>query len=98
MGQSAPKPPAHRTVTHKSRSKKRFARIEDPAVIQVLQGAGKPIGGVPRARAGVSGGTLVGIFALPSNNVMELYETTEHGRVAFVFSSLDVWMSFDPED
>jgi hypothetical protein len=98
MAQAAQKLVGHTTVTHKSRSKKRVARIEDAALIQVLQGAGKSIAGEARARSGAVGASLLGVFALPTNNVMELYETRDRGLVAFVFSSLDVWMSFAPED
>ena len=98
MGHSAAKPPAHKTVTHKSRSKKRFARVDDTSLIQVLKAAGKPIEGEGRARGAVAGGKLVGIYSLPTNNIMELYEAGDRAPVAFVFASLDVWMSFGPED
>lgn len=99
MGVTAKAPLSLATVTHKSRSKKRFARVDDPSLIEILRGSGKPIKGSPRAEAALKGALLVGIYSLPSNNVMELYEdATGTGPVAYIFSSLDVWMSFSPED
>ncbi len=97
---ASPKAPGQTTVTHKSRTKKRYVRLDEISLIDVLRVAAKPIPNKvdPRAAAVVPDARFVGAFTLPTNNVMELYRRGNGEEVAFVFSSLDVWMTATAED
>ena len=85
-------------VTHKSRSKRRYARVDDPILIKALKSGAKLVNSTPRASAGFASGRLVGIFALATNNIMEHYLTADTEEVAFVFSNIDVWLTFTSDD
>jgi hypothetical protein len=90
----APKPPIFETVTYQVRSKKRYTPLNDRALLELVKTAGIPLAGTPRLAA-LAGGKLVGIYVLPSNNVVEIYAAADgSGDTGYLFPSLDVWMTF----
>lgn len=90
---ATPRKPEFRTVTWRAKAKKRFALVTDPAVLSLMKVVGKALTGDARFADG-GHGTLVGVFALPTNNVIEIYADDGGCEKGFLFTSLDVWMSW----
>ena len=89
-----PKKPVFRTVTHHAKAKPRFALVDDASLLEMMRQAGVALSERPR-RAGATHGELIGVFALPTNNVLELYRRPDGQEVGILFTSLDVWMTYD---
>ena len=89
----APKKPVFTTVTYRAKSKPRFALVDDAALLGVMRQAGVALTESPRLQAETDG-ELVGIFALPTNNVLEVYRRDDGQEVGILFTSLDVWMTY----
>ncbi len=89
----ASKKPDFETLTHQVRSKKRFAPIADRALLDLMKASGQRLVAAPRLAA-EGGGALVGIYALPTNNVVEIYIAPDGSEVGYLFCNLDVWMTF----
>jgi len=89
------------TVTHRARGKKRYSVLVDRELMAMMCSVGQAIeegdGREKSARrpAGATG-RLVGIWVLPTNNVLELYRGLDGSEIGYLFTSLDVWMSFPP--
>lgn len=98
MGSRVKSPPKFTTVTFKCRYKARCVCIEDSSIIEAMVSSGRRFAGEARAQAGFKDAAFAGIFLLPTNNVMELYKAKGSHPVAIVFSGLDVWLSFAPDD
>jgi hypothetical protein len=60
-------------TTWRARGKPRVATIKDAGVLSLMHAVGRPVIGDPRMRAEGSGSCL-GVFALPSGHVVELYD------------------------
>lgn len=92
MGKPAKKP-EFRIVTIKAKSKRRISLVVDESLIELMKVVGKTLNGPPQAIPEPEE-TLVGIFALPTNNVVEIYRTRHGQEKGYVFANLDVWMNF----
>jgi hypothetical protein len=92
MGNTAKKPEFH-TVTIKAKSKKRLSLVVDPSLLNLMKVVGKALVSLPRTKA-AKGETLVGIFVLPTNNVVEIFQDADGEEKGHVFASLDVWMNY----
>ncbi len=87
------KKPEFQTVTIKAKSKKRVSVVLDEALLNLMKVVGKEIQGSPQSKA-EKGEILVGIFVLPTNNVVEIYRTSGGPEKGHVFANLDVWMNY----
>ena len=95
MGKPAKKPTFH-TVTVKAKSKKRLSLVVDESLLNLMKVVGKPLQ-FPAQAPAAPDETLVGIFMLPTNNVVEIYRTRDGQEKGHVFANLDVWMNFRDE-
>lgn len=91
MGNAAKKP-EFQTVTFKVRSKKRLTLVDDPTLLNLMKVVGKAIQ-QPGQITPEPGETLIGVFLLPTNNVVEILVTATGQEKGHVFANLDVWMN-----
>ena len=93
MGKTAKKPQFH-TVTIKAKSKKRVSVVDDAELLNLMKVVGKALKSTAQIGP-ASGEQLIGIYVLPSNNVVEIYRDADGWEKGHVFASLDVWMNFN---
>ncbi len=87
------KTPEFQTVTIKAKSKKRVSVVTDEALLNLMKVVGKALQGPPKSNP-EKGEGLIGIFVLPTNNVVEIYRTPGGQEKGLVFANLDVWMNY----
>ena len=90
--------PTMSTATVKARNKKRYSLVSDENLINLMKVVGKAIEGTGRGIDRSCGQTLVGIFVLPTNNVIEIFKEASGTEKALLFNNVDVWMSFELSD
>lgn len=96
MGKSAKKPEFH-TVTIKAKSKKRLSLVVDEALLSLMKVVGKALKSGSHMKP-VAGESLIGIYVLPTNNVVEIFQTADGHEKGHVFANLDVWMNYGEGD
>lgn len=92
------KSPALNRMTFKARSKKRYSLVTDENFISLMKAVGKPIVGPSRSVDKARGETLLGVYLLPTNNVIEIIKDAENKEKAVLFNNIDVWVSFELSD
>jgi hypothetical protein len=94
MENSKPRPTLKiTTITHRCRAKRRFTVVDDQDLVSLMRSVGRPLQGASRMET-VTGAPAEGIYALPTNNVLEIYSANDGRITGYLFNNLDVWMTF----
>jgi hypothetical protein len=92
------KTPTLNRTTIKARRKKRYSLVTDENFITLMKAVGKRIESPGRSVNESRGEKLLGVYILPTNNVIEIFTDADANEKAVLFNNIDVWISFEPSD
>lgn len=87
------KKPNFTTTTIKALNKKRFTLVHDVALLNLM----KTVGRETKFTAKVTQEAAVnldGVFLLPTNNIVEIYQENGQAVRGYLFNNLDVWLTY----
>lgn len=85
-------------ATVKTPRKKRFSLVNDENFITLMKAVGRRFSDEGRSVDKSKGETLLGVYVLPTNNVIEIIKDADNNEFAVLFNNIDVWMSFELSD